>query len=279
MVRSTRFARLVTVGALVASTLAVVGIAPAQAGPAPTASVVGTQHGTATITYADTTKFEVYIVDGATSCEDTGTVPTIGILGTLGVISPAAASPLAIDTSTLVGPAPAHALGTGSFFFCLYDVTNSGATYTLLEPASTIAIFDQVTASMVDDGNGSLVVTYANLNSDFSQEIYVVLLSGVTTCPDAVNPYSDTGFGLQSSMDFPDSPMVIGVGTSAILLPLPVGSFEPVFAPVTAGEYLGCLYTTVDYDQVLFQSLPVSIFPPIPAPIPAPEPATPVFTG
>ena len=41
--------------------------------------------GTATITYADTTEVEVYIIDGASTCENTGSAPTTGILATLGV--------------------------------------------------------------------------------------------------------------------------------------------------------------------------------------------------
>jgi hypothetical protein len=108
IIRPNRFTRLVAAGALVASTLAVVGIAPAQAGPGPIATVDSLPNGTATITYSDFTQIEVYMIDGTGGpvCEDTGSAPVAGILGTLGAVSPMAASPVTIDTSTLVGPAP-----------------------------------------------------------------------------------------------------------------------------------------------------------------------------
>lgn len=276
MLRFPRFSRLAAAGLLVVSALAL-GAAPAGAGGAASGSAASDQYyGTATITYAGTTKFEVYVIDGGgTGCEDTGSQPTTGILGTIGVDSPAPASPITVTTETLVGPAPAHALGTGSYFFCLYDVVSG--VYTLLQPASTIPIFVPVSASMVDNGNGSLVVTYANADSDFSQIIYLGLFSGATSCPEEIDPYSTTGFAWQSGEggNFPESPAAITVGTSGVVLPVPVGTLVPDLGPVTAGQYLACLYyTDVETSSVsLQQSLPVSIHTPVAPPTP------PVFTG
>jgi hypothetical protein len=279
MIRPNRFTRLVAAGALVASTLAVVGIAPAQAGPGPIATVDSLPNGTATITYSDFTQIEVYIIDGTGEpvCEYSGSAPTV-FLHTLGVTSPMAASPVAVDTSTLVGPAPEEALGTGNFYFCVYDVTNSGSTYDLIYSSGTVAIFDQVTASMVDDGNGSLILSFANANADFSQSVNLLLLSSGTTCPE--NPSEVSGFVLstQEGLGLSTSPTVIGVGT--LILALPVASLE--LTPLPAGEYFACLYSTVDYDMAVVQSLPIGIRLPTPAPVPTPVPApvvTPVHAG
>lgn len=261
--------------ALVVSALAL-GAAPAGAGGGATGSVVSnTGYGTATISYADTTKLEVYIIDGdAPACEDTGAQPTVGVLGTIGIVSSAPASPFTVTAQTQVGPAPVHALGAGNFSFCLYDVVSG--SYTLLEPANPMAIFDPVTASMVDDGNGGIIVTYANVNTDLGQGVSVVLLSGATTCSQLFDPTTGTGFIYVGGTDgnLGPSPATITVGASGIVIPIIVGSTEPVFAPLTAGNYLACLYyTDVESESVeVQQSFPISIHLPI-------EPVVPSFTG
>ena len=115
MRRAPRFVRVAAACALTVSALAL-GMVPAGAVPTPTGSVTSIGDGTATITYADTTDVEVYIIDGAsTMCEDTGSAPATGVLATLGVDNPMPASPVTVTTETQVGPLPLHALGTGSF--------------------------------------------------------------------------------------------------------------------------------------------------------------------
>lgn len=248
---------------------------PAGADPAPTGSVTSINDGTATITYADTTEVEVYIIDGASTCENTGSAPTTGILATLGVDNAMPASPVTVTTETQVGPLPLHALGTGSFMFCMYDVV--GGTYTYLNVENgTIGIFPPASASMVDNGNGTLTVTW-NANSDFSQLVYIFFFSGLTTCP--ADPteaaLTSSGFALQSDTlglggSLPPSPAIIGVGTEAFILPL-VSSPPPV-GPMTAGQYLSCLYVPNDEGPVLVQSMPMGIGI-------VPEPVVPAFTG
>jgi hypothetical protein len=108
---------------------------------------------------------------------------------------PVGTSPFTVGTSTTVNvalTANTTTLPTGAYYFCLYDVTG-GSTWTLLSGGSTVAIFTPVTASIADDGNGSLVLTYADANVDFSQMVYVFLFTGISTCPslDAFSPTAD----------------------------------------------------------------------------------------
>lgn len=277
MHRVSRFTRAAAACALAVSALAL-GMVPAGADPAPTGSVTSTNDGTATITYADTTEVEVYIIDGASTCEDTGSAPTAGILATLGVDNAMPASPATVTTETQVGPLPLHALGTGSFMFCMYDVVGGAYTYLNVENG-TIGIFPPASASMVDNGNGTLTLTW-NANSDFSQFVSILFFSGLTTCPEnpggAVVTFS--GYGLQSNSEsfgagMPPSPAIIGVGTEAFVLPfVPSDSFVPAVGPITAGQYLSCLYVSNDDGGALVQSMPMGIGI-------VPEPVVPAFTG
>ena len=271
MTRLARFARIGSAVAILLSTLAVVGVAPSGALPSPTGSAVANGYtGTATITYADTSDFQVYIIDGASACQDTGGQPVTGILGTIGVDSPAPASPFTVTTETIVGPS-ATALGTGSFKFCLYDETEG---WTLLEPASTIPIFQPMTSSFVTNSDGTITLNYANANSDFGQTGFLLLATGVTECPVELLLSITTGFVFQFGE--PGTPIaetpsgtVIGVGTPALMVPVvgPEG-FAP--KPVTEGLYQVCLYRADGDGSVLQQS--ASFFVPS-------VPLTPAFTG
>jgi hypothetical protein len=272
MIRIPRFTRLAAVFVLMVSAFAV-GMSPAGSEPAATGSATSTNDGTATITYSDTTDLEIYIIDGAGTCEDTGSAPSSGVLATMGVDAPVPVSPVTVTTATMVGPAPLHELGTGSFLFCMYDVV--GGTYTYLNVANgTIGIFNLASGSLVDNGNGSLILTY-DANMDFGQFVYLFLLSGASTCPtDPGEAYTseNPGYALQSGLvGLEPSPAVITVGTPAI--PIPVGvEAIPELVPVAAGQYLACLMATTAEDVALLQSLPTQIAPPS-------EPVVPAFTG
>ncbi|MEI7624309.1 MAG: hypothetical protein WCJ88_12195, partial [Actinomycetes bacterium] len=253
------------------------GVAPAGAVPTPTGSVSSTNDGTATITYADTTKVEVYIIDGASPCENTNSVPTTGILATIGVAAAMPASPMTVTTATQVGPTPLHALGVGSFNFCMYDVV--GSTYTWLNTTSgTVGIYNPPTASLVDNGNGTMTLTWS-ADGDFSQFVYLLVLSEATTCPADPSGATQTvtGFGLQSTSSgfgpqLPPSPAIIGAGTDAFVFPFTYvpGQTTLPTGPITAGQYLACAYTVGEGDPVLAQSLSIGL---------GIEPATPAFTG
>jgi hypothetical protein len=260
--------RLAAVGALLLSALALTASPAAAAVPA-SGSVTPNPNGTATISYADTTSVQLYINDNLVACDDTGSAPTTTPKYSMSG-PPVGTSPFTVGTSTTVNvalTANTTTLPTGAYYFCLYDVTG-GSTWTLLSGGSTVAIFTPVTASIADDGNGSLVLTYADANVDFSQMVYVFLFTGMSTCPslDAFSPTAATGFAFQYGLNITDSPMTIGVGTSAQTLP------GGLTGTVTAGDYLSCLYLTVEYSDALQQSLPISIHPPV-------EPVTPTFTG
>ena len=271
MTHLARFARIGTAVAILLSTLVVVGVAPSGAVPSPTGSAVANgDTGTATITYAGTSDFQVYIIDGASTCQPSGGQPTTGILGTIGVDSPAPASPFTVTTETIVGPS-ATALGTGSFKFCLYDETEG---WTLLEPASTIPIFTPLTSSFVTNSDGTITLTYANANFEFSQTGFLLLAPGVTECPVELILSITTGFVFQFGQ--PDSPVaetpsgtVIGVGSPALNLPVvsPEG-FAP--KPVTEGLYQVCLYQSDSEGSSLRQSESFFV---------RSVPVTPAFTG
>jgi hypothetical protein len=277
MIRIPRFTRLAAVFVLMVSAFAV-GMSPAGSEPAATGSATSTGDGTATLTYSGVGDLEVYIIDGASPCPDTGLAPATGVLATIGVDSVAPASPITVTTATQVGPAPAHALGTGSFNFCMYDAS---AEYTWLNTTGgTIGIFDPATASMVDNGNGTLTLTW-DANGDFSQFVYFFLFSGLTTCPEEPTSevFSLTGFGMQSNSDgfgapLPASPAIIGVGTQAIILPwVPVDMMTPPSqGPITAGQYLACAYTASNGDVALASSFAMGVGI-------VPEPVVPAFTG
>ena len=276
MQKISRVARVAAVCAFALSALAL-GVAPADAatsspaGPPPASgsAVPNGFNGTATITYADTSDFQVYIIDGESTCQDTGGQPTTGILGTIGVDSPAPASPFTVTTETIVGPS-ATALGSGDFVFCLYDETES---WTLLEFPIVIFIFDPVTSSLTDNGKGSLVLTYENLNTVFNQTVFLFLYTNLTTCPSAFS-LSLPGFGWQPDYNLTASPFVVGVGTLGIPFPVVSEIVIPESAPVTAGSYVACTYlpSTETGDIELSQSLLVSIYTPS-------EPVVPAFTG
>lgn len=270
MARLPRFARLAAAVAILLSTITVVGVTPSGAEPSASGSAVPNGfNGTATISYADTSDFQVYIIDGSGECDTSGGQPTAGILGTIGVDSPAPASPFTVNTETLVGPS-ATALGSGNFLFCLYDETEG---WTLLELPNVISIFDPVTSSLTDNGNGSVTLTYSNVNYEFSQQLYLYLFSNLTTCPE--EPLNIAGFAWQADLNMPDSPFAVGVGTLGTAFPISEGTILlPDPEPVTAGSYAACSYmpNTETGDIELSQSLLVSIYTPS-------EPVIPAFTG
>jgi hypothetical protein len=267
MVRIPRFTRLAAVFVLIISAFAV-GMAPAGSEPAATASLGSPDPGIAEITYSGTTDLEVYIIDGSATCEDTGSVPSTGVLATMGVDAPVPASPALVTTATLVGPAPLHELGSGEFNFCMYDVV--GVTFNFLSDGTT-EIYNLASGSMVDDGNGSLILTY-DANMEFGQFVYLFLLSGITTCPaDPGEAFTsgNPGYAFQSGVAVLEpSPAVITVGTPSIAIPVT----EEVLSAVSAGDYLACLMATTGEGVGLLQSLSVRIAPPS-------EPVTPAFTG
>jgi hypothetical protein len=105
-------------------------------------------------------------------------------------------------------------------------------------PASAAA-----TASMVDNGNGSITVTYSGVVAGANGfDVVLAFMSQGATCP--VNAYPNPYlFNLYAnpmgggSPVMAASPATIGVGTSV------KGPNDPGAVPLTTGNYQACLYT------------------------------------
>lgn len=151
-----------------------------------------------------------------------------------------------------------------------------------------------ISASVVDNGDGTMTLTYSNVDLEAGEFVVVFLFAAGSTCPaDADTAANDPTqpFVLTNSNDLPlpPSPVVIGPGTPAYKLEFP--SF--VSATITPADYEVCLYFPSDESGIasLQQSLAVSLQEPAPtttttvAPTttttapPAPKPVTPAFTG
>ena len=149
-------------------------------------------------------------------------------------------------------------------------------------PASAVA-----TASMVDNGNGSITVTYSGVVAGPNGfDVVLLFLSEGATCP--VNAYPNPYlFNLYAnpmgggSPVMAASPATIGVGTSVM------GPNGPQAIPLTTGNYQACLYTQDigpnDYTNA--GSLAVTIGQVTPTTTtttttaPAADPVAPSFTG
>ena len=102
-------------------------------------------------------------------------------------------------------------------------------------PAGALA-----TASVVDNGNGSITVTYAGTGG--SDHILVVWRDAALTCsssPAAIQPFLYI-VGTDTPQAIPPSPAVLNAGTNV----LGPGSASPM--PLPAGNYRVCVYV-LDY--------------------------------
>lgn len=172
-------------------------------------------------------------------------------------------------------------LPPGVYEACLYFSDDSGVNQfnsqldvSLIPPLPPV----YVSASMASNPDGTMTLTYANVDNATDRDIDVLLLTGVTSCPtdsgDAyVSPNAKFVVSSNGAEALPASPMLIGPGTSAGVLAPPA---PPALGVIAPGSYLACLYYDAGTGQVLQQSLAVSL---VPAPAPVPEPVTPAFTG
>ena len=145
-----------------------------------------------------------------------------------------------------------------------------------------------VSASVVDNGDGTMTLTYANANPDEAQFVALFLLTAGSTCPPEVlaapaDPATQFVLTNSNGLALPPSPVVIGPGTPAYKFALP--NPLPETTTIAPADYEACLYyPTGEDDTLLQQSLAVSLEKPTPPPAPeppAPEPAPvhPAFTG
>lgn len=290
MFRRPHFARLAAAAVLVVSALAL-GTAPAGAGPsspavAPAGVFTDNFNGTVTVTYSGLTSPYLYMYPDGTTCTDpAGGIPAQP-LALLGGNYPLAASPATIGVTTNVydfaSPvvAPGSPLPAGMYSWCLIDMSTPGSFY-LIADGGSMPVYPPVTGSMVDNGDGSLTLTYANTSAEFTQELYLLILAAGSTCPPNLGAASSlTNFYALSSQDsvqlflpLPASPLVVGPGTT--MLKFASLSSVPSVEVLPLTSFEACLLLTtpivgVGTDVLLSQSLRT-------APGPAPQP--PAFTG
>ena len=150
------------------------------------------------------------------------------------------------------------------------------------------------TGSLVDNGDGTVTLTYANVdpNADAGEEknVYVIFAAANSTCADAVYDMvngttliiSTSNFGVAATATA--SPMLIQAGATVVSFPGYPTSPNPALSTLSAGEYQTCLYADAGPDSdtgyALLSSAPLAISAaPAPAPAPAPEPVVPAYTG
>lgn len=286
MFRVPRRARLVAAALLTVSALSL-GAAPAGAGSgspasAATGAFTDNANGTVTVTYSGLTSPYLYMYPDGTTCTDpAGGIPTQP-LALLGGNYPLAASPATIGVTTNVydfaSPvfAPGSPLPAGMYSWCLLDMSTPGAFY-LIADGGSMPVYPPVTGSIVDNGDGSLTLTYANTSVEFSQDLYLLVLAAGSTCPsDLAAASSLTNFFALSSQDsvqlflpLPASPVVVGPGTT--MLKFASLASAPSTEALSLTSFEACLLLTTPVagagtDVLLSQSL-----------MTAPKP--PVFTG
>lgn len=286
MFRAPRRVRLVAAALLTVSALAL-GAAPAGAGSgspasAATGAFTDNANGTVTVTYSGLTSPYLYMYPDGTTCTDpAGGIPTQP-LALLGGNYPVAASPATIGVTTNVydfaSPvvAPGSPLPAGTYSWCLLDMSTPGAFY-LIADGGSMPVYPPVTGSIVDNGDGSLTLTYANTSVEFSQDLFLLVLAAGSTCPpDLAGAISLTDFYALSSQDsfqvflpLPASPVVVGPGTT--MLKFASLTSAPSTEALSLTSFEACLFLTTSNAGAgsgitLSQSLTT-----------APEP--PVFTG
>lgn len=309
MRKFTSLSRIAAAAVLVASTAAFALSAPANAAtvaPADstiTASMVDNGDGTMTLTYSGVSTTAspqqaltlIFLASGSTCDENYGVS-----------LASAAKPPYLVrdnyknnlpDSPAVIGAGISvgrytdeppfrtdTTLAQGTYEACLYFSNTSGGqdlqqqlAVVLIPPLPPV----YASGTMSSNPDGTLSLTYADVNEDDGRSLDLVLLPGVTTCPsDVADAYGATGVKYVISSNsggglfvtLTASPMVIGAGTNAGIV---VTGAPPVLGNILTGSYQACLYFDNDGTGVaLQQSLPASL-----VPVVEPEPVSPAFTG
>lgn len=309
MSRHSYLGRIAAATLLVVSTAAFASSASAGAATvAPTAStitasMVDNTDGTMTVTYTgvSTTAIPwqalvlVFLPSGSTCDPDHGTLRSTAPYPPYLERSPGTNnlpdSPAVIGAGTSVvkqtGGYPfleTTTLAQGTYEACLYIsevsgglLLNSQLYVVLIPPLPPV----YVSGSMASNPDGTMTLTYADVDNATGRDIDVLYFTGVTSCPaDGGEAYDSPNAKFLVTSNggeaLPASPMIIGPGTSAGVLAPPA---SPVLGVIAPGSYLACLYYDTGAGLVLQQSLPVSLEP-TPVPVPEPEPVVAAaFTG
>lgn len=230
-------------------------------------SVAGAANTSITVDCSPTANTPVAVNNGDTVTITVGTGCAQVLLDMFGSGGTATAGGFPLSAGAPVGVAPGDTV--------VYTAPNSGDGQdgiTFLvggAPSSRVIIsFPPPTGSMVDQGNGSMVVTYTG-------EVLVILFPNGTTCPSpyqgqTASYYLDSNIGGASAMAA--SPATITAGTNAM------GPMGPQAIPIAANIYEACLYFQGNATTTLQQALTVTLGQVTPSPDPD-APVNPSFTG
>jgi hypothetical protein len=154
---------------------------------------------------------------------------------------------------------------------------------------TTLAPDVNPTGSLVNNGDGTVTLTYANIDSNNNKDVYVIFAAANSTCAASVYEMvngttliiSTNNFG--AGVTTTASPMLIQAGNAVVSFPGFPTSPTAVLSTLPAGEYQTCLYANTDDPEsetpyVLISSAALAISA-APAPAPAPEPVVPAYTG
>ena len=253
-----RIGRVLVAAALVAAGLAVASLTnTSSAGAANTAVTVSCPAGGSALS----------VNNGDTVTVTVGTGCTQVLLNMNGSGGTATANGFPLTPGSPVGVAQGDTV--------IYTAPNSGAGNDSLifmvnfAPSSNLYIaFPPPTGSIVDQGNGSMVITYTG-------DILVMLFASGTTCPQTYTGQPTPRYFLDPTMNGPAalgaSPATVSAGTNAM------GPSGPSAVGIVAGTYQACMYFSGNNATTLHQSLSVTLG--SPTPTPSNDPVVPVPAG
>ncbi len=171
--------------------------------------------------------------------------------------------------NTVVFTAPASGSGSMSLGFMANAQSPPQITFTVNYP--TQAPPTPRNDSIVDNGNGSMTITYDPTSPN--ENMWVSIFPSGTTC--ASVPASPTGRVYVLTPDAPyspigASPVVVAAGSPAMTGVSPYAS-----ATIAAGSYQACMYFSLNGQGTLVQALPITFS----EVAPTPDPVAPAFTG
>jgi hypothetical protein len=248
MSRLSRLSRIAAAGALVVSAVAVFSVG--SAGAANTeiqqdCSSGGVQ--TAGVANSDT----VTVTIGAGSCLSA----TLDVNGT--------SATAALNNSPMTDGTPAN-VASGDSIVVTVPANGQGTVYVRFADTNAnvpVVMIDfgypPVTGSMVDNGNGSMTITYSGTGLINNDHITVLLYPADHTC--ALGDQTEPLFILDPDMPgipLAASPAVVTAGTMA-------GVFNqqgpPSAAAITAGSYQACMILQTGNNQSLAQSMAITL--------------------
>jgi len=147
-------------------------------------------------------------------------------------------------------------------------------------PTTTLAPDVYPTGSLVDNGDGTVTLTYANVdpNPDNVKDVFVIFApTGATCAADPESMVNAETLVMSTAEGFSNitaSPMLIQAGTAVVSFPGFPAVGEPVPSTLPVGSYQTCLFGTSADGYALLSSAALAV-----GAAPAPEPVAPAYTG